>query len=822
MTDVIDDDLDDFFARPRPVVPVARTIPSTKGGSARSARQEPKPRAKRASQAGGRTGRSSSSGTDRSAGEQRQPKGAGRRPVPSRPAPQDRAGREGTGPTTRSPRPNADIGRAATARTTPTARQARGSRVPSPARATSRPESSRLAPTRARGTSRVGQQSAAESRSGLRAGLAGLLGLSGPNRRVLPRPTFGTRHPQPVVALDGAASRRLTLRRLTWLVVMVVAMAGAIGAKLATVQIAQRDRWQAWGLDQRDGWRVIPAGRGAIMDRNGQPLAMSVVRPDVVADPLNVEDPAATAATLAPILGRSRAELTSLLDRDGRYSLLAKAVDPEVAEEINELRQAQDRKARSTGDDDVRTLAGIDLVDRLVRQYPVGNLATSIVGRTVVDGGVDTSGREGVSGIEEQFDDILTGEPGRLQYEHDPNGRTIAGGTQTIDPARPGTNVYLTIDQALQYESERAIADQVEATGAAGGMVLIMRPSTGEILAMASVAPNAEGEAVNTRDNRSVTAVYEPGSVNKVITVAGAMEEGLVEADTILQVPDHLTIYDKTFRDHDPHPVRSWSVTDILVTSSNIGTIKLAQELGRDKVDSYLRDFGLGSSTGLGFPNEENGIMLDLDDWSGTSIGAIPIGQGIAVTSLQMLSAYNAIANDGVYVAPRLVAATDPGTGRVDASPSDRRRVISVETAQAVQQMLEKVVTDGTGKRARIADYPAAGKTGTARIPQGVDPSDGYLGRDGRYHYQSTFLGFVTGADLSVLVTLEDPQTSTYGGEVAAPVFSQLAAVALLRSQTPPPALLERSATTVPELSATARSGRDEDAGSVTTTKPEG
>ena len=613
--------------------------------------------------------------------------------------------------------------------------------------------------------------------------------------------------------VDGAEARRRTLRRLAWLVAVVVAVAAGIGAKLATIQITQRERWQAWGLEQRDGWRAIPAGRGAIYDRSGQPLALSVARSDVVADPATVIDPTATARTLAPLLRQSEAELVAALDVEGRYALLASAVEPDVATRIEARRELEDEQAR-THSDGLRTLEGVVLVDRFVRSYPSGDLANAVVGRTVTGGGVDEQGREGVSGIEAQFDEMLTGEPGRLQYEHDPDGRTIAGGVQTLDPAQPGTDVHLTIDQALQYEAERAITAQVETTGATAGMALMMRPSTGEVLAMGSVAVDSEGRVVNTRDARAVTAVFEPGSVNKMITVAGAIEDGLVAPDTVLEVPDHLTIHDKTFSDHDPHPVRAWSVTDILVTSSNIGTIKIAQDLGRAQVDSYLRDFGLGATTGLGFPNEENGIMLPLDDWSGTSIGAIPIGQGIAVTALQMLSAYNVIANDGVYVAPRLVGATDSGSGPVPAPASARRRVVSVATAQAVQQMLEKVVTDGTGKRARVPDYPAAGKTGTARIPQGVDPSDGYRGADGRYHYQSTFLGFVSGADLSILVTLEDPQTSTYGGEVAAPVFSQLAGVALLRSQTPPPALLERDQADVPELSASARSGEDEDAGS--------
>ena len=594
----------------------------------------------------------------------------------------------------------------------------------------------------------------------------------------------------------------------------IVAVVAAITVQLARVQITDRERWIAWGQDQRDGWRDLVAGRGAIYDRNGNALAMSVLQSDVIASPRYISDPAATARVLAPILDLDEAELRQKLTGEGDYVRLAVSVPTEVADKIAKVRGDDDSDEAAAASE---ALTGITLEDRFVRFNPSGDLAGSVVGRTVAEGGFDSEGNQGVSGIENQFEQALTGTPGRVYYERDPSGRTIAGGVETVEPARPGTDVYLTIDQSLQYEAERAISRQVLDTGAASGMVLMMRPSTGEILAMASVADDGEGDVVNTRDNRPVTAVFEPGSVNKLITVAGALEEGLVAPDTVLNVPDHLTIYDKTFTDHDPHPTQPWSVTDILVTSSNIGTIKLAQMLGREDVDRYLSDFGLGETTGLGFPNEENGIMLPLEKWSGTSIGAIPIGQGIAVTALQMLTAYNVVANDGVYVAPRLLSATDSGSGRENVAAGASRRVVSTDTARALQQMLEKVVTDGTGKKARVPDYPAAGKTGTARIPQGVDPTDGYLGRDGRYHYQSTFLGFINGADLSVLVTLEDPQTSTYGGDVAAPVFSHLSGVALLRSQTPPPALLERSGSDVPELSSTAREIKGEDAG---TTEP--
>jgi cell division protein FtsI (penicillin-binding protein 3) len=296
-----------------------------------------------------------------------------------------------------------------------------------------------------------------------------------------------------------------------------------------------------------------------------------------------------------------------------------------------------------------------------------------------------------------------------------------------------------------------------------------------------------------------------------MITVAAAIEEGAVTPQTVIDVPDHLQIYDKDFKDHDPHPTQPWSVTDILVTSSNIGTIKIARELGAEKVDRYLRSFGFGQSTGLDFPAESAGIMRPLEDWSGVDIGAIPIGQGVAVTAMQMLAAYNVVANDGTYVAPKLVAATDDGDGRSATGASRRRRVVSAETAQAMRGMLDQVVTDGTGKLAAVPGYPIGGKTGTARIPQAVhDPEDGYLAPDG-YHYQSSFVGFVDGADLSIIVSVEDAQTSIFGGDVAAPVFSHLAATALRRYQIPPPALVAAAQRAVPELSASAKEVGGED-----------
>jgi cell division protein FtsI (penicillin-binding protein 3) len=283
--------------------------------------------------------------------------------------------------------------------------------------------------------------------------------------------------------------------------------------------------------------------------------------------------------------------------------------------------------------------------------------------------------------------------------------------------------------------------------------------------------------------------VFEPGSVNKVITMAAALEEGLVEPTTMMQVPDSIQVSDHLFTDHDPHPVASWSVTDVLSQSSNVGTIMLAQQLGADRLDQYLRDFGFGEQTGLGFPNEVAGLMLDREDWSGTSIGSIPLGQGISVTALQMLTAYNAVANDGVLVEPQLVSASLDSEGqRQEADAPAQRRVISEETATQLQSMLATVVSDGTGVEAAIPGYSVGGKTGTARKPQ---PEGGYEDAAGNYHYVSSFAGFVPAEDpsLSVIVVIDEPTSSIYGGDVAAPVFAQIAQESLRRLHIPPAAL---------------------------------
>jgi len=544
----------------------------------------------------------------------------------------------------------------------------------------------------------------------------------------------------------------------------------AVTVRMVHLQVLSPETYVARGLAQRMRTIPVAAERGSVFDRNGNELAMSVRQATVFADPRLVEDPLATAARLAPVLDVDQATLEQKLRQEGAFVYLARKVDDDVAEAVREL-----------------DLPGIAMLDESERFRPNGDLAMSILGTVDVD-------NNGVSGVELLYEDAMHGTPGELLLEQGPDGRTIASGERHITPASPGDDLVLTIDRSLQYEVERALAEQIVDTNAEGGTAVVMEPSTGEILAMANLR-NTEDGPKPTLDNMAVTSVFEPGSVNKVITVAGALEEGIVEPDTVLRVPDRLPVSVHTFSDHDPHPPTDWTISDIITTSSNIGTIMVAQELGAERVDSYLRRFGLGEPTGLQFPNESRGLMLGLDEWSGTSIGSIPIGQGIAVNALQMLGVYNTIANGGVFVPPRIVRATvdEDGVEHVTPTP-DGRRVVSERTAQQVTSMLANVVAIGTGVNAQIDGYTVAGKTGTARKPSTT--SRGYE----QGAYISSFAGFVPAEApaLSAIVVLDEPHPY-YAGLVSAPVFSRISKYALRQFRIPPPPAAIATETAPPE-----------------------
>jgi cell division protein FtsI (penicillin-binding protein 3) len=530
--------------------------------------------------------------------------------------------------------------------------------------------------------------------------------------------------------------------------------------RLVYVQVLGSGEYVAYGEDQRIQPIELSGGRGSVFDRNGSDLAISIPQTTVAADPSVIADPAGAARLLAPALGMDEAEVRQALSAEGRFAYIRRHVGDDVADKVRDL-----------------DIDGVLLFEEQARFNPAGEMGRSLLGRVDIDG-------TGLSGVEAAYDGELSGEPGRLMVERDPSGRTIPAGRHQVDPAVPGDDLVLTVDGSLQYQVENIVANQVHATGAQAGIAIVSDPETGEILALANVALDpASGVVGNTGNDLAVTANYEPGSVNKLITLAAALDEGLVTPDDVVTVPSSLRVADHTY--YDSHP-GDLTVTEILAKSSNVGTITLAQRLGEERVDEYLRRFGFGRPTGLGLPHEEDGHVPDVGDWSGTSIGSIPIGHGISVTALQMLYAYNVIANDGVYVPPALVKATvDEDGERHDSPPGDSRRVVSPVTAAQMRDMLTQVITDGTGRAAAIDGYAVAGKTGTARKPQ---PGGGYTDDAGGYHYISTFAGFLPADDpkLSIVVVIDEPTTSPYAAEVAAPAFAEIGRHALRIMGVPP------------------------------------
>jgi cell division protein FtsI (penicillin-binding protein 3) len=558
------------------------------------------------------------------------------------------------------------------------------------------------------------------------------------------------------------AGRVATRRRAIALLSVFGLLFLVVVVRLGDVQIVRSGRYVSYGEAQRIDPITLPASRGALYDRNGKELAISIPTKSVFADPHLIVDPAGAARRLAPVLHLDEADLRAKLREENKFVYLARQVDDEVADKVADL-----------------DITGISFIEEPKRYYPGGDLAASLLGEVGVDG-------DGLSGVELAYDRDLDGTPGELIREVDPEGNTIPAGRQHVDPAEPGDDLMLTVDRSMQYETEQILARHIERTGSKGGTAIISDPETGEVLTLANMERDAGGVVRSTGNNVAVTANFEPGSVNKVITMSAALEEGVVTPETTLSVPDSLRVSNHTFTDSHSHPTEDYTATRIMAESSNIGTIKIAQQLGPDTIDEYLRRFGFGEKTALGLPHENSGQLLPPDEWWGTSIGSIPIGQGISVTAMQLLYAYNTIANGGVYQPPALVSETvDEDGERRPVEPAAPHRVVSATTATQMRSMLADVVSEGTGTEAAIPGYEVAGKTGTARKPQ---PGGGYRDAAGNYHYVATFVGFAPAVDpkLSIIVVMDEPATSPYAGTVAAPAFAEVGRYALRHMQVPP------------------------------------
>ena len=548
--------------------------------------------------------------------------------------------------------------------------------------------------------------------------------------------------------------------RLVGLFAVLALALGGVATRLILLQVRDGRTYGSLAAEQRVRRIALPAERGTLYDRSMHELAMSLPARAVYADPKLIGNPPAVAERLAPVLDVPAARLVDALRSESRFEYLARRVDLDRAAEVAAL-----------------DIPGIGLLEEPRREYPGGSLAAQILGFVGVDG-------TGLAGLELQYEDVLAGRPGELVVEQDPDGLAIPQGMhRTVHPRR-GRDLVLTIDRDVQFQAERALAGAIRQNGAIGGTVIVLDPATGDVLAMAT-RPGFDANEFTTAPpaatrNRGVTDVYEPGSVNKVITAAAALEEGVVTPHERLWVTPKIAVADRVFHEAHPHPTMAMTITDVIAQSSNVGTIMVADRVGSVRLDAYLRAFGFGRETGIGFPGESDGILMAEENWWGTSMATIPIGQGIAVTPLQMASVYATIANDGVRVAPRLVKATVQADGSTDTVPvPEGDRVVSRRTARLVTGMLAEAVREGTGREGQIPGYWVAGKTGTARKP--LEDALGYSDQ-----YVASFIGFAPARDPAVVVAaiLDEPDT-VYGGVASAPLFREVAQFALAHLRVP-------------------------------------
>ncbi|MEU6536053.1 penicillin-binding protein 2 [Streptomyces sp. NPDC047000] len=609
----------------------------------------------------------------------------------------------------------------------------------------------------------------------------------GPGARPVRRP--GAPRPAPKIIRLGSPRPRLRLVGFALTLVLLMFV-----VRLLQVQAVDASAYAAKAEQNRYVVHTLAAERGGITDRDGVALAISVDADDITADPtmftrkqLGIDDgPERAADLLAPVLGQEKPALVKKLrTKDTRYVLLARRQTPQVWKQIKDLKAGLAAKAGG-GKPVVNVLAGVFSDPSSKRVYPNGDLAAGILGW------VNAEGRGG-GGIEQQLNAQLSGKDGKIRYAQ-AGGREVPTAGSTETPAVSGSDVELTIDRDIQWAAQKAITEQVGQSKADRGYVVVQDTRTGEILAMAD-SPGFDPNDLSEADpaalgNAALQDAYEPGSTAKVMSMAAVLEENAATPLTHVVVPNRLHRGDRLFQDDVDHPTWNLTLNGVLAKSSNIGTILAAGQLGRTQPEanrvlySYLRKFGLGSYTGLGFPGETKGILAPPGSWSTSQQYTIPFGQGMSLNAVQAASVYSTIANGGVRVEPTLVRGTEDAQGRFTAAAKPAKtRVVSEKTARSVARMLESVVDDeqGTGAKARIPGYRVAGKTGTANR---VDPATGkYRG------YTSSFAGFAPADQprVTVYCAIQNATEGSYfGGQICGPVFKQVMEFALKSLQVPP------------------------------------
>lgn len=576
------------------------------------------------------------------------------------------------------------------------------------------------------------------------------------------------------------STRRWSAAQIRVALIGVVLVAAWLGMayKLVQVQVVQAADLADQGLSQRLESRELAPQRGKIFDRNGELLALTVESQSLFAVPGQVEEPLWVAQQIGLKLGVEPDVLYERLTSDRDFVYIDRQVEPVVAEEILALE-----------------IRGIYSVAEPTRIYPAGSVASHITGFVDIDG-------NGQEGIEYVYDTELRGEPGHALFERDLQGRPIPQGISEIVPAIPGVDLNTTIDLPLQYQAQQACLEALERTGAESCWIVALEVETGGVLAMAgapvfdpttrqTIDPRCDDaeDPVSCRlfSNFAVRGIYEPGSTQKLITFAAAIEEGEVGVGTVIpEVADVLELREDAcrsidddlhgcYRDFKNHQTADMSVAEIFTRSSNVGSILVAEKLGQDRLIPYIESFGLGSVTGIDYSAEAQGL-LNFEAGCETCWASAAIGYSVAATPLQMAAAYAAVGNDGVWIQPHIVESSTDGDGEVESSDIDSHRVISEGTALVMRELLAKVVAEGTGQAAQVEGYRVGGKTGTANK----------LGDDGRYTEvtRASFVGLAPIVDpkVAIAVVIDSPTWDfRTGGASAAPVFATVMEQALHR-----------------------------------------
>lgn len=562
---------------------------------------------------------------------------------------------------------------------------------------------------------------------------------------------------------------RKTDKRIRVVLYLLVLGLLTVTIRLFFLQVARASEYGKEARGQRVTELELPARRGAILDRNGEILVDSREAETVFATPYLVKNPKKAAKIIGPVLSMPVAKVESLLKEDSGFVYLARQADPEIAKK---LRQALVKEK----------IEGVDFIRETKRYYPYEGIGAQIVGFCGVDG-------QAQSGVELQFDKYLKGKPGRMVAELDRWGHQMPGGLIKLESPVDGSDVRLTIDKDIQYKVQQELEAAVKKWKAAAGTVIVMNPQTGEIYAIASYPtfnPNdysARGKPDLVR-NRAITDTYEPGSTMKVFTASAALEEGLFRQDDTFELPPTIEVGGRVINEAHGRATRSFTFSEIVQESSNVGAVTIGLKLGKNKLCEYTKKFGLDEPTGIDLPGETSGYIPHPDDWSASTIGNVPFGQGLAVTPIGILRGFSALANGGILPEPHVLVDVTDKEGNVLEEykpPKKQKRAVSPETVGRMRDILEKVVTAGTGGNAEVEGYRVAGKTGTAQKPK---PGVGYASGD----YVGSFIGYLPSRNpqLAIVVALDEPSNAIYGGVVAAPSFSNIAEYSLRKLRIPP------------------------------------